>query len=246
MSGLVTGLPRLAATVTQEPFALPSAKEGRLLTKRFLKGEGDLGAVPDTLWAPWDQPVSTFMWSFRLGPYNLQGTFCMFSKHQLKRGDEQAGLFGLSENKKLFLLPRGFLVQAGVPNGKSHSLTKYSSKPAQPLSPTASRETLFLEVTPFNLQMSSALSPSWEEAANCSRSMNRGFRKVDYCPLGKWNTFPSPPPPCYCTLNCSQCSRCFKLQLLPARLPETWKSQACAPGEPDRKWHCAAFHGNHT
>lgn len=125
-------------------------------------------------------------------------------------------------------------------------LDKYCSKPVQPLGLTTSRETLFLEVTQFNLQMSLVFSFSWEEAANCSRSMNRGFCKVDYCPLGKWNTFPSSPPPCYCTLTCGQCSWCFKLQLLPARLPETWKSQACGHGEPDRKWHCAAFHGNHT
>ena len=109
----------------------------------------------------------------------------MFSKHHLKTGNAQAGLFWPSENKKLFLLAQGILVESSVSHGKSHSLIKYCSKPVQPLSLTTSRETLFLEVMQFNLQMSSVLSPSWEEAANCSRSMNRGFRKVDYCPLGK-------------------------------------------------------------
>lgn len=52
VSGLITMLPSLAATVTQQqgllPLLLANNKKGTPLIKMFLRGEGDLGAVPDT------------------------------------------------------------------------------------------------------------------------------------------------------------------------------------------------------
>lgn len=156
-----------------------------------------------------------------------------------------ASLFCLSENKKLFLLPQGLCVKASVSQGKSHSLTKYCSKPVQSLSLNTSRETLFLEITQSNLPWVQCSAPPGKKLPIAPEVWIKAFAKWITVHQGN-ETFPSSPPPCHCTLNCSQPSHCFKLQLLPARLPKTWKSQACGHGEPDRKWHCAAFHGNHT
>lgn len=110
------------------------------------------------------------------------------------KADAGASLFWLSDKEELFYYPKAYLQRSPSPWEVSQ-LYKYGSKLVQPFSFAIFRETFFLEVMQFNLQMNAVLSPSWEEAANCSRSMNRVFCKVDYCPWGKWKTFPSSPSP---------------------------------------------------
>lgn len=115
---LIAVLPRLAATRTQEPRCIAHAgqqqkKKGKLLTKMLLKGEGDLGAVPDTLHAPY---IHLYV-MLPSGVYNLWATFGMCSEQQCKRDDAGAGLFWLSEKEELLHCSRPYLWRSVSPTG---------------------------------------------------------------------------------------------------------------------------------
>lgn len=111
---------------------LANSKKREIITKMLLKGQGDLGAVPNTLYAPY-----IYLYVMLLsGVYNLRAAFGMFSKQQCKGDDAGAGLFWLSGKEELLHCSRPYCWRSVSPTGSlaawQNCALGWSNLPAPP------------------------------------------------------------------------------------------------------------------